>query len=142
MLKLVLRVPEMLMAQVEASRRTKMYVCLAPVGLKQRNLHHLRDLPPSALPAEPPGFERNPLAARVQGELRGHRGREAKLLPIMGDALRKRRHGTRRRPGVTWYVDETYLKPNFRPVFCVPVNALTGLRFSVSSCLQVVFQAE
>ena len=34
---------------------------------------------------------------------------EAKLLPVMGDDLRKRRHGTRRRPGVSWYVDETYL---------------------------------
>jgi transposase-like protein len=28
----------------------------------------------------------------------------------MGDALRKRRHGTRRGPGVSCYVDETYLK--------------------------------
>ena len=35
---------------------------------------------------------------------------EAKLLPIMGNALRKRRHGTRRGAGTTWYVDETYLK--------------------------------
>ncbi len=35
---------------------------------------------------------------------------EAKLLPVMGDALRKRRHGMRRRPGRSWYVDETYLK--------------------------------
>jgi putative transposase len=35
---------------------------------------------------------------------------EVKLLPIMGNALRKRRHGTRRAAGVSWYVDETYLK--------------------------------
>ncbi len=35
---------------------------------------------------------------------------EAKLLPVMGDALRHRRHGMRRRPGRSWYVDETYLK--------------------------------
>jgi transposase-like protein len=28
----------------------------------------------------------------------------------MGDALRKPRHGTRRRPGDIGYVDETYLK--------------------------------
>ena len=35
---------------------------------------------------------------------------EAKLLPVMGDALRKRRHGMRQRPGRSWYVDETYLK--------------------------------
>ena len=28
----------------------------------------------------------------------------------MGDALRKRRHGMRRGRGVSWYVDETYLK--------------------------------
>ena len=35
---------------------------------------------------------------------------ETKLLPVMGDALRKRRHGTRRGCGNSWYVDETYLK--------------------------------
>ena len=35
---------------------------------------------------------------------------ETKLLPIMGNELRKRRHGKRRGPGVSWYVDETYLK--------------------------------
>jgi putative transposase len=35
---------------------------------------------------------------------------EAKLLPVMGDALRKRRHGTRRGAGISWYIDETYLK--------------------------------
>ena len=35
---------------------------------------------------------------------------EAKLLPVMGDALRKRRHGTRRGCGSSWHVDKTYLK--------------------------------
>ncbi len=35
---------------------------------------------------------------------------ETKLLPVMGDELRKRRHGTRRGPGASWHVDETYLK--------------------------------
>ena len=35
---------------------------------------------------------------------------EAKLLPMMGDALRKGRHGSRRGSGVSWQVDETYLK--------------------------------
>ena len=35
---------------------------------------------------------------------------ETKLLPVMGDALRRRRHGTRRGSGISWYVDETYLK--------------------------------
>jgi putative transposase len=35
---------------------------------------------------------------------------EAKLLPVMGDKLRKRRHGTRSEVGISWYVDETYLK--------------------------------
>ena len=29
---------------------------------------------------------------------------ETKLLPAMGDALRKRRHGTRRDPSVGWHV--------------------------------------
>ena len=35
---------------------------------------------------------------------------EAKLLPVMGEVLRKRRHGTGRLSGESWYVDETYLK--------------------------------
>lgn len=35
---------------------------------------------------------------------------ETKLLPVMGEALRKRRHGRRRGSGASWYVDETYLK--------------------------------
>ena len=35
---------------------------------------------------------------------------EAKLLPAMGDALRKLRHGSGRRSGQSWYADETYLK--------------------------------
>jgi hypothetical protein len=35
---------------------------------------------------------------------------EAKLLPTMGEALRKRRHGIGRRSGQSWYADETYLK--------------------------------
>ena len=35
---------------------------------------------------------------------------ETKLLPVMGDALRKRRRGTGRRSCASWYVDETYLK--------------------------------
>ena len=39
---------------------------------------------------------------------------EAKLLPVMGDALRKRRHGTRRGAGISWYIDETYLKVRSR----------------------------
>ena len=41
------------------------------------------------------------------------RGWETKLLPIMGQELRKRRYGKRRKrrgPGASWYVDETYLK--------------------------------
>jgi transposase-like protein len=38
------------------------------------------------------------------------RDRETKLLPVMGDALRKRRQGMRRGAGASWYVDETYLK--------------------------------
>ena len=39
---------------------------------------------------------------------------EAKLLPVMGEALRKLRHGTGRRSGQSWYVDETYLKVHGR----------------------------
>ncbi len=42
---------------------------------------------------------------------------ETKLLPVMGDALRRRRQGTRRRSGSSWYVDETYLKVRGRWVY-------------------------
>ena len=35
---------------------------------------------------------------------------ETKLLPVMGEELRRRRHGKRRASGVSWYVDETYLE--------------------------------
>ena len=35
---------------------------------------------------------------------------EAKLLPVMGNELRKRRYSRRRGSGMSWYVDETYLK--------------------------------
>src|ERR1700710_1820967 len=35
---------------------------------------------------------------------------ETKLLPVMGEELRKRRHGKPRDPGASWYVDETYLQ--------------------------------
>jgi putative transposase len=31
---------------------------------------------------------------------------ETKLPPLMGEALRKRRHGLRRQSGRSWYVDE------------------------------------
>ena len=43
---------------------------------------------------------------------------EAKLLPVMGDALRKRRHGRRRGSGAgSWHVDETYLKVRCRSCY-------------------------
>src|ERR1700704_5002016 len=32
---------------------------------------------------------------------------ETKLLPVMGKELRRRRHGKRRGPGASWYVDES-----------------------------------
>ena len=35
---------------------------------------------------------------------------ETKLLPVLGDALRRRRHATRPRSGVSLYVDETCLR--------------------------------
>jgi putative transposase len=47
---------------------------------------------------------------------------EAKLLPVMGDALRKQRHGTGRRAGVTWYIHETYL--NVRGRWCYLYRAI------------------
>jgi transposase-like protein len=35
---------------------------------------------------------------------------EPKLLPVMGEGLRQRRHGTGRKSGRSWYADETYLR--------------------------------
>jgi transposase-like protein len=40
----------------------------------------------------------------------------------MGEALRKRRHGTGRRSGESWYADETYLKVQGR--WCYPHRAI------------------
>src|ERR1700739_2686970 len=39
---------------------------------------------------------------------------EAKLLPVMGEALRNRRRGLERHAGQSWYADETYLKVHGR----------------------------
>jgi hypothetical protein len=39
---------------------------------------------------------------------------ESKLLPVMGEALRKRRYGIGRISGQSWYADETYLKVHGR----------------------------
>ena len=41
---------------------------------------------------------------------------EAKLLPVMGDELRKRRGDRRRRSAASWYVDETGSRPLVLPV--------------------------
>jgi putative transposase len=40
--------------------------------------------------------------------------RETKLLPVMGEVLRKRRHATGGRYGQSWYAGETYLKVQSR----------------------------
>jgi putative transposase len=48
---------------------------------------------------------------------------ETKLLPIMGEELRKHRHGKRRGPGASWYVEETYLKARGQWIYlCWAVN--------------------
>ncbi len=39
---------------------------------------------------------------------------EVKLLPVLGEELRRRRQGTRRGSGASWHVDETYLKVHGR----------------------------
>jgi hypothetical protein len=46
----------------------------------------------------------------ARGERRGRPRLETKLSSVMRDALRKRRHGTRRGAGISWSVDETDLK--------------------------------
>ena len=42
---------------------------------------------------------------------------EAKLRPIVGEALRRHRHEMRRRFGASWYVDDAYLKVRSRWVY-------------------------
>ena len=51
---------------------------------------------------------------------------EAKLLPVISEALRKRRHGAGRSSGQSWYVDETYLKVHGR--WCYLYRAIEGRR--------------
>src|SRR6476620_8264319 len=51
---------------------------------------------------------------------------EAKLLPVIGAALRKRRHGAGRSSGQSWYVDETYLKVHGR--WCYLYRAIDRAR--------------
>jgi putative transposase len=51
---------------------------------------------------------------------------ETKLLPVMGEALRKRRHGMRRGSAVSWYVDETYLKVRGRVSGVTFIGRSTG----------------
>jgi putative transposase len=80
----------------------------AEPDLPAQRHHRLGGVLPPTLSADTAGSEQDP-AARFHGQHQTIRTWEAKLLPIMGDALRKR-HGTRRRSGRSWYVDETYLK--------------------------------
>jgi putative transposase len=47
---------------------------------------------------------------------------ETKLLPIMGAELCKRRHGKRRGPGASWYVDESYLKVRASGPPCIALS--------------------
>ncbi len=44
----------------------------------------------------------------------------------MGEALRKRRHGTGRSSGQSWYVDETYLKVQGRWCYLYRRSIATG----------------
>ena len=80
-----------------------------PDLLAQRH-HRIRDVLQASLPADLAQPERDPGAACDQVSHEAVRDWKAKLLPIMGDALRKRLPSTRRGPGTSWYVDETYLK--------------------------------
>jgi len=51
------------------------------------------------------GVSHDQAAKQIDG-----RNRETKLLRVMGDALRKRRHGKCGGPGTSWHVDGTCLK--------------------------------
>ena len=69
---------------------------------------------------------------RIEASHEAVRDWETKLLPVMGEALRKRRHGTRRRSNVSWYVDETYLKVRGRWTTCI--ERLTGTGHWLMPC--------
>ena len=80
--------------------------CAAPMSAAE---------PARTLPAGQPRLLDSAIQARRNGleisfSYEAVRGWEAKLLPIMGDALRKRRHGWRRGSRVSGHVDATYLK--------------------------------
>ena len=64
---------------------------------------------------------------------------EAKLLPVMGEALRKR-HGTGRRSGQSWYVDETYLKVHGR--WCYLYRAIDSAGATIDFLLSARRDAE
>ena len=55
---------------------------------------------------------------------------EAKLLPVMGEALRERRHGIGRSSGQSWYADETYLKVHGRWCYLYRAIDRDGIRLS------------
>jgi hypothetical protein len=56
--------------------------------------HRVRGVLPAALRADPPGSQRDPAVARIHRQHECVRKWEAKLLPVMGEALRKRCRGT------------------------------------------------
>ena len=76
--------------------------------------HRVRGVLPAALQADTAGSQRDLAAARVHCQPRVRPAVGGEALPVMGEALRKRRHGTGRRSGQSWYVDETYLKVHGR----------------------------
>ena len=59
---------------------------------------------------------------------------EAKLLPVMGEALRKRRHGIGRSSGQSWYADETTSRSKAAGATCIG-RSITTTRTSIDTML-------
>jgi putative transposase len=72
--------------------------------------HRVRGVLPPTLSPDPARPDEILLLRGIEVSYEAVRDWETKLLPIMGEELRKRRRGKRRVPGASWYVDETYLK--------------------------------
>ena len=82
----------------------------AEPDLPAQRRDRLRGVLPAALPADAARLSEVLALRGIEVSHEAVCDWETKLLPVMGDALRKRRHGMRRGPRASWHFDETYLK--------------------------------
>ena len=85
----------------ECGKQFNERVAVPQSGVAAEQHHRLRGVC-GALQADPAGSQRDHAAARVTVSHECVRQWEAKLLPVMGEALRKRRHGRGRSSGQSW----------------------------------------